>query len=353
MQFKKLYSESLHDEPSLRSLIKDPSLVPNYCFNKTIISLMSVLKTCPVYKDIEEFWDNEGTKVISGMKALINQELLKDTPDLFPVVSNILLNDNILFESMLAQAAYHNSEDRKNYIISPSFWAEFKNVSIENLRFKDLPEGAGYIHLPDPIVDEDGTAFQHYFFVCGSVQKNLKMKFHRRKKDEEHIDRVLVTALISDQDQRRVLGVQFPKNEEIKLSDYFQDAVMHHYNYGAAAGPSVSRRNYDAFTGQMLNLLAYIGSGQPDISQFRNKIEYRGNTKTPTNKHRDLSLSDLYLVGFNWLKDKIYKDDEWTVRSHLRWQRYGENRSKVKLVTVSEHEKKWRKPVEHPVANQL
>jgi len=245
----------------------------------------------------------------------------------------------------------------KFYVAQKDFLKDFYKISLKNLRFKDLKDICGYIHLPLPVTDNDGTAYKDIYFFLGSPKDFMntgEYKSFCSRNYEVDQDRILLVASFSDDGAQRSLSVPCPKDENMTMEEAFKDVEDAHTALSPTAvisGKDFHTPDDPGFCGmseKLVSLLVYLGSGQPDIREFRNTIRYGNrNKKRPVPaSHPNLSSLPIQLVGFNWLKEREvhYKTGEWGVRSHPRWQRCGEGFQDVKLIWVKEHTKKRRKP---------
>lgn len=244
----------------------------------------------------------------------------------------------------------------KFYVAQKDFLKDFYRVSLKNLRFRDLKDICGYIHLPLPITDNDGTAYKDIYFFLGNNKDFMntgEYKSFHSLNYEVDMDRTLVVASFSDDGAQRSLSVPCPKDENMSLEVVFKDIADMHTSLSPTAVLSCSKFNTPEDTGfcgmseKLVSLLVYLGSGQPDIREFRNTVRYGNrNKKRPVAaSHPNLSALPIQLVGYNWLKEREvhYSTGEWGVKSHPRWQRCGEGFKDVKLIWVKEHTKKRRK----------
>lgn len=95
----------------------------------------------------------------------------------------------------------------------------------------------------------------------------------------------------------------------------------------------------------LLNLALYIHSSDPDLLPLKTtsnlSIRERKalHNKTGATNH---CLIPVTLVSWNYKTPKTFHVDSTLVASHFRWQRYGENFSKVKLILIGEHERHFK-----------
>ena len=90
----------------------------------------------------------------------------------------------------------------------------------------------------------------------------------------------------------------------------------------------------------LMKFLIYLGSGEPDLREYRAprpKTENPKKLKRWHREHENRSLVDMTLVGFSWKKPRVYSVGETTVTGHPRWQPYGPRRERVKLIWIEPH----------------
>ena len=91
----------------------------------------------------------------------------------------------------------------------------------------------------------------------------------------------------------------------------------------------------------VLNSFMYIHSGNPDLREY-------GVPKPPESTkakkvrswakhHENQSLLEMILVGFDFKKSRLFTAMSTSVSGHFRWQPYGPQRSKVKLIWIDQH----------------
>lgn len=317
------------------------SEVLGVAFTKAILSILQ--EDAKIYQELNDFRVLKSTDVVSRVVALLPPEV-----ELHPDIIERTLSDFIMIESLWCRSLYYLRQS-KNYLIAKDFFDEFKKIQLKGLRFRDLPIGSGYIHFPTPIEDAEGSKFDHCYFLSGLSNEEIRLNLHRHRAptDKTHKadgNKIIIVTVINDTTgEIRNWSTKYPKDENMDLQTWFDGADE--YLYDIRGGVTVKKAVFGGISAVTANVLAYLNSGQPDISQFKNHIRYRGNSKTkPINADRDLSLLPIELVGFNWLKSNYHSEDAWLVKSHFRWQRYGPGLCNVKLVTIKEHEKSWKNP---------
>lgn len=349
-QIQRMHPELIEDGPETfaawcRVFSGDPlklnTVLANCIVRATVKWFDDLEKNNIVFGSFQEMLETKNTKLPNYLQRFVEKNFYAkyNIPAILPVLVPID------WETVVTRVAYYRDPARKNYYVADNFWSEFKDISIESLRAQDLIRGTGYIFIPAGIKDDEGTVYHHMYFCCGPVSRFYRLKKHRCKKGAEHSDEIVSCALISGEGIVRIMAAQLPKDPETKLVNFFEGAEDIQVNPFADHAVEVRVINYNSLCAQQLNLLAYLASGQPDISAFKNDIVYRSPTSSaPANKSRHLSLLDINLIGFSWMKERItnLREDAWLVRAHLRWQRYGQRLSRVKLITIKEHDKHWK-----------
>lgn len=87
----------------------------------------------------------------------------------------------------------------------------------------------------------------------------------------------------------------------------------------------------------LLNCLIYIHSGDPDLREYQKPTPDPGQRARQFRRRTvDKSTVDMTLVGFNYMKNPTYSAEMWGRKGHFRWQPYGPNREKVKLIWIGD-----------------
>jgi hypothetical protein len=87
--------------------------------------------------------------------------------------------------------------------------------------------------------------------------------------------------------------------------------------------------------------LLYIQSGDPDLRAEPGIWSQSKKEKKVRIHNRNHCRFDVVNVGYSYNGIR-YHIDEAAVSGHFRWQRYGENLSKVKLIWIDEHVRKYK-----------
>jgi hypothetical protein len=231
-----------------------------------------------------------------------------------------VLEDGLFLHHLISIVNTHLVLNGPNYYIQKDFFDDFRRVSLEKLQFRHLPkENIGFVQLPYAVTDSEGIKFDHFWFYCGPTKPGV----------EQPIDRsVLCLGGINLDGVPFSCVLTWPPDDNTEVLPWF------------ASAPST----YQAQEGFRLfiNLLAYLNSGQPDLRQFRNDIRYRSpNSTKPIRADSELSRSDIILIGFNYLKEKVLREGTWQSRAHLGWRWCGPGRKDLRLSMISSSTKRW------------
>jgi hypothetical protein len=96
------------------------------------------------------------------------------------------------------------------------------------------------------------------------------------------------------------------------------------------------------FLKYLLKCILYIQSGEPDLSLW--KPSHKPHNAKAIKRWRRDYLCDLPLirVGFNYKKPVVYSKDQTAVTGHWRWQPYGPERDRVKLIWIKDHIRRFK-----------
>lgn len=103
----------------------------------------------------------------------------------------------------------------------------------------------------------------------------------------------------------------------------------------------VSRRNVELAA----KVIIYLCSGEPDLREEMPPI--RPSTKNDKKiraferETADKSLLPIVRVGYSFMKERRVGVEETEVSGHFRWQPWGEGRSKVKLIWIDPHVRRY------------
>ncbi len=231
-----------------------------------------------------------------------------------------VLYDHVANEVITTTSACLVSE-RVDYSISEDFYSEFKKLSLDQLKFSDLPEKfIGFVDFKNHNIE----GCSKFFIWLGSLSDYpVDYKIHHEL--DNHTDTCINIGGIGEE---RFIASNFilPKTD-ISIKEFMDKE--------SKADTPLS----EAFL-EICKIIIYIISGQPDIRDYQNSIRFRGSGQKPVNKDRDLHRGNIKLVGFGWKKPKIYGLDSWPVKGHFRPQRFGPNNSQLKIIYISDQVRK-------------
>lgn len=329
MRVTKFLPEILKEqrEPDWKSLMRD--LVPSKgCVNYLTKKLVDHVRTGKY--EVEE----KRPQLVMMIEMLFGKLFFTDV--------------GIFFANVLC--CYDAYGDEKVHLFEDRFFEKFKKVCLDKLRFADMPEFAsGFVQLPSYIKDDDGDELNSFWYYIGPFNK---IPAHHRVKggypNATPDDSVIFFAWIDKNYNRCYTFKTVPKDKEIRLSDAFKgkgykkmEFLVDHPEEKTIVGQDF----YVYHVPIMLNTVAYLHSGKPDIREFVNEVRLKSASgKEILRADKDLSQAKIMLIGYNWLKDKNYQDDSWSSAAHLGWRYCGEGRKELRLVWVKGSVKKWQSP---------
>ena len=224
-----------------------------------------------------------------------------------------LISDFVANEVLTVCSACMVEDNLSNYVVAEKFYSEFKHLSLDGLRFTDLPDDfIGYIDLKDNEIE----GASKFFIWIGSYEE-YPVETDIQHSLEDHTD---ICINIGGLGKNTCFATKFIIPETpLTIKELF-DAE------NTGSGPLI----------ELVKLMIYIETGQPDIREFKNEIRYRGQGKKPVKKDRDLATGTINLVGFGWKKPVIYGLDSWPVKGFFRSQRHGPGNSLLKIIYIDE-----------------
>ena len=110
---------------------------------------------------------------------LKNKGVADDNLDIFLESS---LYDLIYVESDMTIASVLYGKLKPNYyVVNNDFHQKFSKTKLANIRYKHLPKNlTGFIRLPTPVKDEDGTEYSNVYFFCGDDSNFFQIEDYRR-----------------------------------------------------------------------------------------------------------------------------------------------------------------------------
>jgi hypothetical protein len=186
-----------------------------------------------------------------------------------------------------------------------------------------------------------------------AVDSNVAIKYLQKYNDEDvfwvecpHDKEIRAFCLVIrkqiDGWTRILLNILLKNESDFSISMAVEESsiseiVEHHFN-----GDRQTVRQIEF----ALKVITYLLSGEPDLRFWDNKVpdnlpkRDKDRWKTANQDKPDFPA---YLVGVNWMKDRIRHVDSSSVSAHFRWQPCGTARSLVKLIWIDEHERVYNK----------
>lgn len=311
------------------------------------------------YKKVQAMHVEGKTKYLIEMAKNIYQ-LVTDVYRLTPLVHTI------------RRYMYLPEKERKVFIFEGSFYDKFSKIRLDSLTTDHLPkEGGGCIVLPKPLISGVMRIDEVIFTTDvhdGHLMDSLEKTFERTKTDPNYLKSGDIEAFLKMRELARkgtqlqllIVGIDRvrkavsvcnvldlvpnKKLKEFPTTDIDSNDPDYSENDKHAARPVID---------QVLNLLAYINSGNPDIREFQNTIRYRGKSTVHVRpEDEELSRGKIFLVGFNWLKNPVYAVDGWWSSGYMAWKMCGPGRTEPRLVTFKGSFKQRRKGREDVVTEE-
>jgi len=325
----KFYSDYVKETINTRNLEK--SLVTNSGYIKPKKSF----KIYGLVKIILEY--------LNKNKMIINEK------DFNSILNGFVHGNGIIPITMIAP--YFKSKDSKIYVLQKAFFEKFKKVDFSMIQYKHLPKDLiGFVQMPEYIEDRfSKKKYNGFFFFVGSYH-NLANKFFSMRQEktypyhEKDSATILAIAFFDEDLEMYFEWRYFPIDESMTVSESFNNITRTEATGDGTLQSTAIPKGYDDNLAIMVNIIAYLNTGTPDIRDFKNPIKYQSPTsKTPVKAHKNLSQANIVEVGFSYKKETLKHTEEWQVLPHLRWQRCGTELTQIKLVMVKGHTKSWKK----------
>jgi len=271
----------------------------------------------------------KASKVMEQVDATARWIVTKRPKFLLPYINHIEQFDRRTqlteFEGIILPAIF-KSHGAQIYKIGREFGEQLRRVKL-NISSEHIPltDGVICIELPDTIRFplSPGEYMSGGIYIYVEELLNIDGKHYKRL--------VMFTHPVDENAEynhaAERLAVTFYENENI-------DAALRR-NDRRGTVP------LDAWH-YLLNCLLYIHSGKPDLRSYRApKIPERSgkDRRRALKENADKSLVDMTLVGYDFLKSRVYSVSQTQVTAH--WRRYEKGRSQVKLVWIDEHTRRF------------
>lgn len=309
---------------------------------------------------------------------------IKSIEDIAALFSKAFQNDGNALASMsyaIRDYICKPEKERNVFVFEGRFYDKFSKIKINNLTLDHLPrEASGCIVLPKPIIVNEARIDEILFVTCPteeylikayeqaiSLNKKNPEKYHFASTFEKNFEDLKIARERGSR-QLIVVGIDREKGCVSLNDNYFftkndSNAILQ--DTTSATSKDISKNSIkNILSGlkgieqelllSVLNLLAYINSGKPDIREFKNTIRYRGkSTVNVRPEDEELSRGKLFLVGFNWLKNAVYKVDGWWSSGYMAWRMCGEGRKEPRLVYFKGSFKQRRKGKEEIITEDV
>jgi len=154
-------------------------------------------------------------------------------------------------EGAIVRAAYRRSNGA-NYVLAKDFLTDFYKLSLANIRFCDLPQDlTGYMYLPVPIIDSDGEAYHHCYFIAGSSEKYISVKNHGGR---DNTGEFVLLNLISERGFEWTCRTMVPTDGNQLLATWFEGGPSRLDLLGHSAVREIEqavRRSLSPFRGEL------------------------------------------------------------------------------------------------------
>ena len=283
-------------------------------------------------------------------------------PGLVPGFLDTVASQTTMVDHAMAVAKYHLNKG-KVYVVQKDFYDKFSKVDLSNMEYQHLPQEDtyGYVVLPKEVVSPGMRPLNEFIFTYGNPREHLTdishffrayLQFVNPNDDASELtgsnldnlldeyeneltypskDKVVYMNIRDLDDGFSVMPMALPKDSTMKVMDSLKLKSM-----TTGGEPTKKQLSKEAIkqTMTLVNILAYINSGQPDIRSFRNSVRYKGNSKKVVRSDKNLHMGPIELVGYNYKKPSISHTDSWGSSEHFGWRRCGVGRKDIKLVFV-------------------
>ena len=266
------------------------------------------------------------------------KEYLKKDPVLGHSMGVTIGEDGSLFFCTILESYY--KAKGKIYVINPEFFKVFVKTKLDKVQYKHVPKNlSGFVHLPFTI--NDGVHnLDSFFFYCGP-KKNLVNRYlqiaHHDAEPYPYSDHCVAIAYTDvDELSMNYTFRMFPIDENMVVKDSFRNTKFRRAETPFNEKTVVQEDGYTGHNSVFFNILLYLNMGQPDLRNFRNTINFRGNSTTKVvNADKNLSRKDLVLVGFGFKKKFMSHTDSWNRSAHMGWRRCGKGSEDLTWTYIS------------------
>ena len=197
----------------------------------------------------------------------------------------------------------------KNYLFSEPLLKDLIRADLGKLRMSDIPRGCGCVQLPFALQDITGGNFNEFLFFVGSASDYYS---------DPTLEGEVMSMCWFDGGEIGFHCYRFDDSDEL-VSDF----MRRENKKIVVAQPDLSMEindvsdGYGQGTREFFSMLAYIGSGRPDMREEKNEITYRNGGKVVA-KDRHLSEKEYIHVGYGYKKPPNYSKSMWYSQPYFR-----------------------------------
>jgi len=301
-------------------------LIPDYLdgsakTNRVDIQGLSVIAS--LYEAITE---------VSDTQLNINNLKLKEISekigiDLFPYI-NILEKDSSVKTFLRAYKGYRENNGG-NYIFSKDLTKALKYTKLD-IKLKLLPKKFnGFLHLPN-IKDYDGDTVKGVFVHIS----------------DRFTPSIFLGVLVENKYTRKlsVSHLNIPLNEK---DNTIENIIKKYKHVSLIPSEGMSPDNpifikveeqgkYTSHFKTIFNAIIYIHNSEKLVERLN---EFSPKKSKRLTQKKIYTEKPFYLIGEDFNLPKVYTTSEIKVRGHFRWQPYGANRLKRKLIYIEPYKK--------------
>jgi hypothetical protein len=215
---------------------------------------------------------------------------------------------------------------RNNYIIATNFADHLCKTPLLT-RPTLLKSDAGYIYYPNRTISKNGIPIHHFIYCIMSAEDIASDNRDRGNRaltfNGEMQEGIFVLLGFSDEGATEGgLMIPIPGLNIIEKSlldgipsDIAKDITIHN----------------------LIRIILYIQSGDPDIRTYKNTLRFKGkSTSKVCHEDQNLTTEPVQLVGYNWKKDIVHYIEKSDVRGFYRNQRCGPGRTQTVTKWIKE-----------------
>ena len=320
-----------------------------------------------------------GSLTLAEMRDLLASEFgaiqyeLSQSPDTENVMAIQAASDsNVKTLYDVAQSFYEN-KNSKIYKVSPAFAKALSKIK-DTIRYELLPdEFHGYVPTPSGVFkDFEGLeisgiyiSLTNYTFsdsvrmIYGGNAFTINGLKEKGIKDDEIIygnfgKKLLRFTILSKTPVPKIKFIYEPMSFKFTVRDGDSPkSLLQHFRENSpnvdkeitVKAPKEPTKSEIELLSFVVNLISYIHSFEPDVSEFKpTHLRTANENKKIHREYEDIDCSyPTVFVSWNYGKERKYSTDSTWVDAHLRWQRCGPGMRDTKLIMVVGHERTYVK----------